>query len=462
VNCSPSHRGCNFSLSAKNIEPFFLVLYPKQWITMNRSLVWFRNDLRLKDNATLIAALKYTQEVLPVFCFNPSWFLPTKQGFPKMGAFRAQFLLEAVSDLRENIRSIGSDLIVRIGEPQEVIAALCAEWNVNKVFYSEEVTHEELQEERLLQNALNALKVDWSAHWNSTLVNKSDLPFSIQGMPDVFTAFRTRVEREHSFRYPYPAPTAWAGQLLVDPGELPTLSSFGFAPIAMDERSALNFKGGESEAWKRLRHYFWESDSLRQYKETRNGLLGSNYSSKFSPWLALGCISASSIYDEVCKYQTVRVTNESTYWMIFELLWRDFFRFTAAKQKNALFQLNGFGRGKGRSWKRDMTLLKKWMNGQTGDAFVDANMKEVQLTGWMSNRGRQNVASFLVHELGLDWRMGAAYFESQLIDYDVCSNWGNWAYVAGVGNDPRPDRRFNTIRQAAEYDSNGSYRKLWA
>lgn len=428
---------------------------------MNKSLVWFRNDLRLTDNETLTAALKNSSEVLPVFCINPAWFRLTREGFHKTGSFRARFLLDAVEDLRENLRRKGSDLIVRVGSPQEVLPALCEEWGATKVFYSEEVTHEELQEEKLLQKALNSIKVDWSAYWNSTLVHKADLPFAIQGVPDVFTAFRTRVEREHAFRYPFAAPDQLKFSQGVVPGEIPSLAALGLRDIVADTRAAIHFKGGETEAWKRLQHYFWESDSLRQYKETRNGLVGPNYSSKFSPWLALGCISARSIYDEVCKYESERVKNDSTYWMTFELLWRDFFRFTAAKQKNALFQLNGFGRGKGRNWKRDMTLLKKWINGQTGDAFVDANMREVQLTGWMSNRGRQNVASYLVHELGLDWRMGAAYFESQLLDYDVCSNWGNWAYVAGVGNDPRPDRKFNTVRQAAEYDKDGSYRKLW-
>ena len=107
-----------------------------------------------------------------------------------------------------------------------------------------------------------------------------------------------------------------------------------------------------------------------------------------------------------------------------------------------------------------MHQLQEWIDGQTGVDFVDANMLELKLTGFMSNRGRQNVASYLCNDLKLDWRYGAAYFEQQLIDYDVCSNWGNWAYLAGVGNDPR-DRKFNTQVQAERYDSNHSFRKLW-
>jgi deoxyribodipyrimidine photo-lyase len=106
-------------------------------------------------------------------------------------------------------------------------------------------------------------------------------------------------------------------------------------------------------------------------------------------------------------------------------------------------------------------FLEQWIKGETNEDFVNANMNELRLTGFMSNRGRQNVASYFCNDLKLDWRYGAAYFEEQLIDYDVCSNWGNWAYIAGVGNDPRPDRYFNIEKQASTYDKNRSYRNLW-
>jgi len=99
--------------------------------------------------------------------------------------------------------------------------------------------------------------------------------------------------------------------------------------------------------------------------------------------------------------------------------------------------------------------------GQTDDQFVNANMNELRMTGWMSNRGRQNVASYLIHQLGLDWRLGARWFEQQLIDYDPCSNYGNWLYLSGFGSDPRPNRIFNVAKQASIYDANQEYRKLW-
>jgi deoxyribodipyrimidine photo-lyase len=109
----------------------------------------------------------------------------------------------------------------------------------------------------------------------------------------------------------------------------------------------------------------------------------------------------------------------------------------------------------------DSQKLQNWIEGKTGIEFVDANMIELKLTGFMSNRGRQNVASYLCNDLKLDWRLGAAYFEQQLIDYDVCSNWGNWAYLAAVGNDPRDNRYFNIEKQASTYDTKRKYRNLW-
>jgi deoxyribodipyrimidine photo-lyase len=131
------------------------------------------------------------------------------------------------------------------------------------------------------------------------------------------------------------------------------------------------------------------------------------------------------------------------------------------KYSNLFFQQTGLKAKNDNMHQHNIERLLSWINGETGVDFIDANMIELKLTGYMSNRGRQNVASYLCNDLKLDWRFGAAYFEQQLIDYDVCSNWGNWAYLAGVGNDPRGNRIFNTEKQANDYDKLKSYRKLW-
>ena len=140
-------------------------------------------------------------------------------------------------------------------------------------------------------------------------------------------------------------------------------------------------------------------------------------------------------------------------------MWRDFFKYISLKHGNNIFKLGGI-LGKDLSWKGNEKALNDWIKGTTKEAFVNANMKEIAATGFMSNRGRQNVNSFWAKELKQDWRIGAAYFESLLIDYDVHSNWGNWMYNSGVGNDPR-DRKFNIQKQAERYDPNNEYQDLW-
>jgi len=227
-----------------------------------------------------------------------------------------------------------------------------------------------------------------------------------------------------------------------------------------DSRSAFRFKGGESAGLLRLSEYLWKTNAIATYKETRNGLVGKNYSTKFSPWLANGSLSPRRIYHEVKQYEHNKVANNSTYWVIFELIWRDFFRFISIKYGKRIFYLTGI-RDLVLPWKQDQKLFRKWAHGETGVPFVDANMRELLHTGFMSNRGRQNVASFLVKDLKLDWRMGAEWFESLLLDHDPCSNYGNWNYSAGIGCDPREDRKFNVIKQALDYDRDGKFVKLW-
>ena len=229
--------------------------------------------------------------------------------------------------------------------------------------------------------------------------------------------------------------------------------------LKIDSRSAFPFSGGEKAAQARIDHYFFSTDHVAQYKETRNGLIGLDYSTKLSAWLANGCISARTVCHQLITYEKTVQANESTYWVLFELLWREFFKYVGLKHKNELFKSGGINQktfAKGDNPK----VYDTWKNGTTHSAFINANMKELAQTGWMSNRGRQNVASYWSKTLDQDWRKGATYFESQLIDYDVDSNWANWMYTSGVGNDPR-DRIFNPERQADMYDPQKAFQKLW-
>lgn len=427
---------------------------------MKRSIVWFKTDLRLHDNETLVKAIAKSEEIIPVYCFDAAQFEITEYGFQKTGSFRAQFLLEAVSDLDKNLRELGSGLIILKGKPEVEIPKIVQEYNAYKVFAKREVTYEENQTEDLVESELFKLRCEFETFSTSTLYHAEDLPFSIKDIPDVFTNFRKKTEKDATIRTVFEKPLSIKSPI-IPPINLPTLKDLGLGNIPIDSRAVLQFKGGETHALERVSHYFFETKSISIYKETRNGMIGANYSSKFSAWLALGCLSPRELYFELKKYEAQYEASESTYWLVFELLWRDYFRFMMKKYHVKFFQQNGI-QNKGIAVnKHNSTILKSWIDGKTGVDFVDANMIELKLTGFMSNRGRQNVASYLCNDLKLDWRYGAAYFEQQLIDYDVCSNWGNWAYLAGVGNDPRGNRYFNIEKQAQDYDKNKAFRNLW-
>ncbi|MCL6260483.1 DASH family cryptochrome [Aquiflexum sp. TKW24L] len=427
----------------------------------NRVIVWFKNDLRLHDNAALFSACKESSEIIPVYCFDPRQFNEVELGIQKTGSFRAKFLLEAVDNLRSNLIGLKSNLILRIGKPEEQIPLLAEEIQAEAVYFSEEVTQEEKNVENALENALWKKGVQTRTFWQSTLFHIEDLPFPVNQTPEVFTQFRKECEKFSKVRKTIQKPKSINfPEISCDLGLIPELSTLGLQEPASSKKGVLPFTGGEDAAMQRLQTYFWENDSLKTYKETRNGLLGPDYSSKFSAWLALGCISPRFIYEEVNRYETLRKKNDSTYWLVFELIWRDYFRFVSKKHGSKIFSLQGI-KNHVDNWRKDEKLFWNWAEGSTGIPFVDANMRELNETGFISNRGRQNVASFLVNDLGIDWRWGAMYFESQLIDYDVCSNWGNWMYVAGVGNDPRENRYFNILKQANIYDKKGDFIRHW-
>ena len=424
------------------------------------ALVWFKTDLRIEDNETLVKAIAQSEKVIPVYCFDDSHFETTVYGFKKTGSFRAQFLLESLEDLDAKLRTLGSGLRIVMGKPEVEIPKLVQEYKAQKVFAKREVAFEEKQTEKKVQTELFKLRCELDTFSTSTLYHAEDLPFSIKNIPDVFTNFRKKTEKDAEIRPPFTAPKQ-INSPEIPAIELPTLEDLGVSKTTIDSRAVLAFKGGESEAIQRLQHYFYDTQCLSTYKETRNGMVGADYSSKFSPWLAMGCISARYIYAEVKKYEMQFGANDSTYWLVFELLWRDFFRFMFKKYQTKFFLYEGIKLKKGNSKSLNEKLLSQWVNGTTASDFINANMLELQQTGFMSNRGRQNVASYFCNELNMDWRLGAAYFEEQLIDYDVCSNWGNWAYLAGVGNDPRGHRYFNIEKQATDYDKNKAFRKLW-
>jgi deoxyribodipyrimidine photo-lyase len=422
---------------------------------MSRAILWFRADLRSVDNEALQAACTAHDEVLPVFIKDPRQHGDSPFGYPRIGPFRSQFLEQGLRDLDTDLRAKGSALRVFTGQPAAVLREVAATWNAATVYAQTCFGWEEQ-----MQTKAVAEQLDLRLSAPNTLLHPDDLPFSLSALPHVFTVFRVRVEERMHVRPEVPAiqhvvsPTAWC--------EEPSGWGSGNASMpALDPRRVMTFTGGRRAGLERLHHYCGPGQHVGHYKGTRNELLGADNSSKLSPWLASGALGPGEVYRAVKTYEAQYGANESTYWMIFELLWRDFFQFTAAKHGPRLFQRSGIGERPHRG-AQDRPRSAAWCEGRTGNSFIDANMRELAATGWMSNRGRQNVASYLVNELALDWRMGAYWFEHALIDYDPCSNWGNWQYLAGVGNDPREGRRFDPERQAERYDPTGAYSRMWS
>ncbi|KXS15620.1 cryptochrome [Gonapodya prolifera JEL478] len=501
---------------------------------------------------------------LPLFCLDPRrydlemmytgkegadgpktrWF-----GFPKCGKWRSKFIIESVQDIRTSLKSLGSDLCLVPGRIETVVPQLVESCRSNHptgadvvgVWISKEISSEELVVERKLAQNLSALfpSVPLFAEWTST-VFPSEFTFSHSNawpassavnpvsnlfggstflqLPDVFNQFRKLVEsRAGEPPEPYQRPASvpplpdWLtlegigpeNKGIGKPGH-DDVSKFGHIPSSLlevptHESSAFPFRGGESSALGRLNHYI-SSGLITTYKQTRNGLLGEAFSTKFSPWLADGSLSARKIWHQVRQHENTHLESEGSAWILFELLWREFFKFHAVKYGDGIFRIGGVHAGTyketfAKAWKRSVKsgwdmfsvvnadsrwalpnneAFKSWADGRTGIPWVDAGMRELKETGFLSNRSRQNVASFFLQsvptisssqsangQVAPNWLPAAELFESLLIDHDPHSNYGNWQYLAGVGTDPRGWRKFNMMKQAAEYDARAEWVSTW-
>ncbi|QHI38473.1 Cryptochrome DASH [Kordia antarctica] len=421
-------------------------------------LVWFRNDLRIHDQISLVKAAKENDFVMAIYCFDPRHFEKDRFGFVKTEKYRAQFLIESVESLQVALNDLNISLFIHVGKPENLIPEFIKLHKITSVYLQKEWTSEEVE---VFENVKSNVEteINFIESYDQFLYHPADIPYEIEKIPQVFTGFRKKCEKYANIRPIETVAKMVATNRVAHLTKVPTLKVLGLTEFEQDARTAFPFNGGEKASLQRLKNYTWETKKLSYYKQTRNGLVGKDYSSKFSAWLANGSLSPRMIYHEIQKYESEIVKNQSTYWMIFELIWRDFFKYISLKHENNIFKLEGILH-KTYDWNRDQKLIQQWIDGETAEPFVNANMLELKHTGWMSNRGRQNVASYFAKTLQLDWRIGAAYFESLLLDYDVHSNYGNWLYVAGVGNDPR-NRTFNVKLQAERYDANKKFQNLW-
>lgn len=444
-------------------------------------LVLFHNDLRIEDNETLVKAATLAKSnqgnlmlIYADFLADCIQSRESRQAyhFNEMGAARQQFLSESLADLDRSLQRLGNRLLYLSPSylsksqlsPDKVESALNAftqllcqlieQQQVTDICVSHTADYNQNKGYAALQSKYP--QIIW--HRQSTHTLFADL--TTQDLPKSFTQFRKKVEASHDLLNAddevavSPTPKS----LPPMPDALIAHSKYLFKAQPFDEQ-ALSFQGGETNAMLHLTHYF-DSAAPRTYKTTRNALDDWTHSTKFSPWLANGCLSVKILLNRLRHYEREVIANESTYWIWFELLWREYFYWYAIEHGSKLFLFKGIGHQLPATHFDDQRL-QQWQNGSTPYPIVNAYMNQLKQTGYMSNRGRQIVASCFIHELGLDWRYGATYFEQHLIDYDVASNWGNWQYLAGVGADPRGCRQFNLSKQTQQYDSNSGFIDKW-
>lgn len=407
-----------------------------------KCIYWMRQDLRIQDNEVFRWASEQSGDILIVYSI-PSDF---REWSPQ----RRSFLKQTLDDLKTSLKKFNLDLHITSRSIIDLLPGLFQLQKWTHLLYSKEHAYNELRDEKKVRELAENAGLEVESFDQSTLMKESNLPFSINKLPKIFTDYKKLVEPN----------------LQINPLHDLTkieLKSISMAKEEIDWGDLLFhpwFEGGETSGLKRIKTYTWDTQSVLHYEETRNGMINLNDSSKLSPWLALGAISTRRIFHEVKKFEFEKGENKSCYWLIYEILWRDYFKFYAKKYGARIFNINGIQDHQKKIFIDDHEIFHQWSQGETGEPFIDAHMKELLVTGWMSNRGRQNVSNYLAKTLKINWTWGAIWFEKNLIDYDPCQNWGNWNYTAGVGADPR-DRLFNPKSQAKAYDPDATYQMKW-
>lgn len=391
---------------------------------MKLAIVIFRNNLRIDDNHCLYNACKENDYVLGLYSLE--LIKGEIFGFKKCNIFREKLIKESLLNLQENLFKYNINLSI-VDDIEKSLEELSISYEIT-IYYDEEVGTEEKSFEEKLQ------RYPYKSYFSQTMIE----PF-VFDYKKSFSHFRNKAEKIE-IKKPLDRisrkKTIEFKSLHI---ETPT--------ILIQNPNAIIFKGGEDEALKQLENYL---PKIHEYKNTRNEMSGFDNSTKFSAYLALGCISARRIYHEIKIQEEKTYKSDSSYWIYFELLWRDFFHLVMKYSENKLFLKSGIKEIK-YNFRTDKKSLKSFFSARTGVDLIDASINELKSTGWLSNRNRQIVASYFVKNLGLDWRLGAAFFESLLVDYNPASNYGNWAYQAHVGNDSTY-RIFDVQKQTQMYN----------
>ncbi len=416
---------------------------------MSTGLFLFTSDLRVQDNLALFEAARHHKHLVLAYVNDDADRIAGSLQAKPLGQHRNEFIQQGLVNLAVELEEMGQYLVVTHGKLGTQVRNLVRQYQVDTIYYSR--ASDSRGQQRLSLLAQQIPEAVFKGVWQHTLYAAHQLPFEVSDIPTSFSKFRRKLEQA--------LPSVFTPQQLVSLPPPPNELVKAGITLKDNTSTSESFEGGAGAGNRHLAAYF-DSDCPKTYKETRNALDEWQSSTKFSPWLAAGCLSPRQVYHALKSFEQARGENDSTYWIFFELLWREYFHWYAFNIGEKLFEFTGV------SGRKPLTTfhaerLIKWQQGTTPYPLVNAIMHQLNATGYISNRARQIAASALVNELSIDWRYGAAYFQQELIDYDTAINWGNWQYIAGVGADPRGGRHFNLDKQQQMFDAGGEYVSRW-
>lgn len=396
------------------------------------TIFWFRRDLRLRDNAGLYHALKDGSPVVPVFIFDRNILDELEDKNDR----RVEFIHLALQDIQQQLLKIDSSLDIRYGNPLVIYKELLKGYNIKKVFTNHDYEPYAKQRDSEILQLLNEHGVSFHTYKDQVIFEKNEV-LKDDGKPyTIFTPYsrkwKAALKEYHLKAYPV---KKYLANFFKQPGKkIISLEEMGFAP------AGLPFPGKE-----------WKGQVIRHYKEQRD-IPSVQGTSRLSVHLRFGTISIRELADEA------GALNET---FLNELIWRDFYHMILWHFPRVVGHAFKPEYDKIR-WRNNEKEFDAWCNGITGYPIVDAGMRELNQTGFMHNRVRMIVASFLTKHLLIDWRWGEAYFAKKLLDFDLAANNGGWQWAAGSGCDAAPYFRvFNPYLQTKKFDPELKYVRKW-
>lgn len=411
-------------------------------------LIYITATLRHKYNE-LFEQISFNDTIIPLFIYDEKYF-------SNMSDMRKEFIYTAVEDFKTQLKKYSTILLhTQLGTPQTILQQYLTEYSIDEVRTEFQFSSDETRLNSWIKEYCESNSIIFKQIHTQTILNTATLPIKIEDIPNTYTVFRKIVEKHNCYNTQLPK------QIISNAKSIKQTNLITREDLSLPKNQIhLRYIATRERALEHLKNYIFEEQHIKTYKKTRNQMLGESFSTKFSPFLNFGTLNVKEILQKINLYEKSYVSNSSTYWVKFELLWREYCKWIALKFGKKVFLKTGI-MNKNVYSNFNKVYYDAFISAQTGFPLVDAGVRELITTGYMSNRARQNVSSFFVKNLHLPWLLGAQFFQRHLLDFDPCSNYLNWQYIAGCGTDSREFRYFNIYKQTNEYDKNREYISYW-